>query len=475
LKVNKQPYPLTTSSAKTFVDYLNNIQAHHFTMYSGLQRLEFTRFIALLTSTIDELKEKGGFYEAINSEGFKCIKAVKVFIQEVTEEETVVSKREMEKKLEEQRLQAEMDVLAMLEGNESADIERMAASAHIMAQDSAKMAGMIVEAAAKQQVAVGGQQSKSSSLVTCLRRAFNGLMKDPAMETQKGKKALMKTLRELEKEIHIQMGDLPDEAEKSAITEAIETMEDEIKMDAIAAEYAKRLKAIEQSEKRILRFIKAQGLDNIDDSELALRLSEAGLDVSGWHALLAKSKASASDRDITESEGSTMSAIGNLAAMLSQLQDDVKTTETVESDAEETSRQFSDHLAKVDQEVKAIAVETEHKIQDLAKDLAAEAEAAKTEETEQAISHRLTRNKLLRTLAEIVQELCQPLSVVNCSINMVTSNALGEVPKAQIDILKLAEENTHRIERLMRALKDISGMPDGLRPDAKLQNAINNV
>lgn len=473
LKINKEPYALTTPSAELFADYLNKIEAHHFTIYSGMARLEFTGFIALLTSTAEEILERGGFYEAINSEQFKCIKAVKVSFQEVTEEETVISNREMEKKLEDERLRAEVDVLAMLEGSESDDEGRMAASAHVLAGgDSGKMAGMIVQAAEKQHAAGGGQGTQSGSVVTCLRRAFNGLMKDPSMTTQKGKKALMKTLRALEKDIHIQMGENLDEGDKALVSEAIEVMEDELKMDSIAAEYTKRLKSIEQSEKRILRFIKSQGLDDIEGSELSLKLSDAGLDVSGWHALLAKSKGTVEDRDMAESDAGTLSAVGNLAALLSHLQDDVKGKDA--QPAEEKKEQLADHLAKVDQEVKAITAETEHKIQDLVKDIAAESDELEAADGQAPAGKRMSRNKLLRALAEIVQELCQPLSVVSCSLGMVTSQALGEVPAAQLDMIKLAEENANRIDHLMNALKAISGIPDGHRPDAQSQDAINS-
>ena len=265
LRVDKEAYPVSTRSGRTFVEHLMNMDASHFTIYKDLPRAEFMAFMGMLTLSPEKLREQGGFYDAVNNEKLTCVKAVKVFVQEVTEEETVVSKREMERKLEEQRVQAENDVFALLCGEEGdgSDLQQVAASAHSVANDSSRMAGMIMEVAESEHG--GGQEpSKSAALVNCLRRAFNGLMKDPSLKTQKGKKALMKTLRELEKEILVQMGDGSTATAKAAVSEAIEMMTDEIQMDAIAAEYTKRLKAIEQSEKRILRFIKAHNIDKVE-------------------------------------------------------------------------------------------------------------------------------------------------------------------------------------------------------------------
>lgn len=469
MTVNKEPYIPEGSSATTFLSHLSGMEAGHFTINHGVDKLELSRFIGVVTLQRHELAEQGGFYEAVNHEGFEHIAAVKVRIQEVSEDETVISQQELEAKLQEERAKAEDAAMAMLSGETDPDSEASLSGIHTVASDSDVMAGLIMQAAGKDADLVA--QGNGRAVVGCLRRAFNGLMKDPSIKTQMGKKALMKTLRDLEKQILVQMDDEHDDDAKGAVTEAIEEMRDEIQMDAIAEEYTKRLNAIESSEKRILRFIKSHGLDQAQDSDLALKLSEAGLDVSGWHALLAKSKTgTAEDRALGESEDGTMAAVGNLATLLDQLMTDVEATPTEATPPEEQADRLTQHLTEVNAEVQQLTAVTEHKIHDLVAEI--QADLATPEGAEAAAPQRLSKRKLVKALAEIVQEICQPLSVVGCSLNILTEKMLGELTDPQMDTLKLANESVQKIHKLVDAMVLIAGMPTELDPDSTLQRAI---
>jgi signal transduction histidine kinase len=78
---------------------------------------------------------------------------------------------------------------------------------------------------------------------------------------------------------------------------------------------------------------------------------------------------------------------------------------------------------------------------------------------------RITRRQLLEMLAEIAQELCQPLSVVQCSLDMVSSRMLGEVSDSQMEMLKLALESVTRLQGLVEGLRTVAGVPQSLTPD----------
>jgi hypothetical protein len=472
ITINKELYTVPEgSSGKTFHEHLANMEAGHFTINHGVDKLQFSRFIGVVTLQRHELMEKGGFYEAVNSEGFEHIAAVKVKIQEVSEDETVISEAELKEKLKEERAKAEEAAMAMLTGEMDPDSDDAVAGIRNVAGDSDAMAGLIMQAAGKEGDAVA--QGNGRAVVSCLRRAFNSLMKDPSIKTQKGKKALMKTMRDLEKQILLQMGDEHDDDAKGAVSEAIEEMHDEIQMDAIAAEYTKRLKAIESSEKRILRFIKSHGLDQTQDSDLAIKLSEAGLDVSGWHALLAKSTATAADRALAQSEDGTMAAVGNLASLLDQLMADVEEKPDEEAPPpEEKVDRLTQHLSEVNAEVQQLTAVTEHKIHDLVTEIQTDLAMPEGEAAATGKPLRLSKRKLVKALAEIVQEICQPLSVVGCSLNIVTEKMLGDLTDPQMDTLKLAAESVEKIQKLVSAMEEISGMPDDLDPDSNLQRAI---
>ena len=85
---------------------------------------------------------------------------------------------------------------------------------------------------------------------------------------------------------------------------------------------------------------------------------------------------------------------------------------------------------------------------------------------------KVSRKRMLAVLAEITQELCQPLSVITCSISMVVSKSLGNVTDPQVDMLKLASESAAKMEVLIDNLEKISGLPTDLAPDSAIQRAL---
>ncbi|MFT7487810.1 MAG: signal transduction histidine kinase, partial [Candidatus Promineifilaceae bacterium] len=78
----------------------------------------------------------------------------------------------------------------------------------------------------------------------------------------------------------------------------------------------------------------------------------------------------------------------------------------------------------------------------------------------------------MRVLAEITQELCQPLSVVNCSIDMVKDQRLGSLEQSQADMLDLASTSGQRLLTLINKLGEITGMPSTLNPQEDILSEI---
>jgi hypothetical protein len=75
---------------------------------------------------------------------------------------------------------------------------------------------------------------------------------------------------------------------------------------------------------------------------------------------------------------------------------------------------------------------------------------------------------MLEMLAEIVQEFCQPLSVVNCSLDVVKASTGDTMPDSVKTMIDMASESTERLVLLIEQLKNISGMPSHILPDEKL-------
>ena len=86
------------------------------------------------------------------------------------------------------------------------------------------------------------------------------------------------------------------------------------------------------------------------------------------------------------------------------------------------------------------------------------------------IGLQLTRNELVTHYAELTQELAQPLTVSSGVLDMLNSGRVGELTDSQRELLKMAGESIEQVNRLVDHLKQISGMPESLTPDANILN-----
>ena len=110
---------------------------------------------------------------------------------------------------------------------------------------------------------------------------------------------------------------------------------------------------------------------------------------------------------------------------------------------------------------------TQRKISGLIEAFHADDERRVTDETSRRARH--ARQRIRAVLAEIVQELCQPLSVISCSISMIAQERIGTVDKTQKSLLDLAAQSADRMKTLIDSLRQISGEPKTLQPDADIQ------
>ena len=85
---------------------------------------------------------------------------------------------------------------------------------------------------------------------------------------------------------------------------------------------------------------------------------------------------------------------------------------------------------------------------------------------------KMPRKQLMELLAEIAQELCQPLAVINCSVDMIRGGSLGEVSSTQVEMLCLAAESGSKLQTLIDKLMQISGVPETRSPDASIQESL---
>ncbi len=84
----------------------------------------------------------------------------------------------------------------------------------------------------------------------------------------------------------------------------------------------------------------------------------------------------------------------------------------------------------------------------------------------------LSREELLESLAEINQELSQPLTVSSALVELLSSGRFGDVDEKQREVFSLATSSLQRLEAVVRYLQRLSGVPVNLSPDARLLSEV---
>jgi signal transduction histidine kinase len=100
--------------------------------------------------------------------------------------------------------------------------------------------------------------------------------------------------------------------------------------------------------------------------------------------------------------------------------------------------------------------------------------ALEQEARDRGVGLQLSREELLKSLAEINQELVQPLTVSSALLQMLKAGTAGTLSDAQRELVQTASEGMDRLERLIAYLQRISGFPVDISPDAGLLSEINS-
>jgi len=120
--------------------------------------------------------------------------------------------------------------------------------------------------------------------------------------------------------------------------------------------------------------------------------------------------------------------------------------------------------------VQTVTRTARERVQLLAADLAVDRPAVGRLEAEalrRGVALRQTRDALLARLAELHQELLQPLTVASGVLESMISGSLGPVSLPQQSMLQLAFESIGAVSDLAEHVTELVGYPAGLRPTTK--------
>jgi hypothetical protein len=256
-------------------------------------------------------------------------------------------------------------------------------------------------------------------------------------------KALLERLRSL-------AGDQAAHATEAIMDELVE----ELDMDALASKYMKSRRLAEKDSQKICRLIERAAEDPEQLEELRDRLADQGLTPAGWQELTIKlAPPSAGPGPGGAGGGGAASDGVNEIKVLTLLL--ARIGETIRNPpATGASTDVQALISETGQHLSALADITEKKIQTL--------QTLLTDEEKNPV---LSRTELIEILAEIAQEIMQPLTIITGTTAMLRSLRAGPLSNAQGELLSMIAESGERMIVLVSHLMHLAGTPETTHPD----------
>ena len=484
-----------------FARRIQALDMQSFDLLRGITLAELTHLMQMLILLPERLRAEGTLVEVLARRGVTHIRANSASFQKISESDLVMKKDNlleglagMAATMTGEKPKSVEQIVAFLKGDAgsgdtfaaaSGDGDGKAKGGASPETDAANLADMILKVAdVRQQAAeTAGGESLVDLVVGSLRRHTGELMKSPESRTKQGRKNIAKTLLLLEKKVLDRLREMAGggEAGLEPVHEVMEELQSDLAVEDIAADYMKKRAAMGKAESRLKRYLKRTAAQDPEAvAALQEKLQEEGMTPDGWRQLQVgtKEKAAVPVRLATTSEegfgsggggdgasGGMGDGMKTLAVLLTQL-DSMFGAPGEREELGERRRKFKEIAGKISDEVERTAVVAEAKIEGLSETVVQLAAAAETAEQKQ--QHDMSRRRLLEVLAEIIQELFQPLSVVNGTLELLLSNRMGDMPEEQESLLRLSAKSSQRLTLLSEKLRSICGNPGTLIPDAEI-------
>lgn len=468
-----------TALLRTLLRRWNLLALGSLELKQGMLRDEFVRLVVLLGTAPDEATARKALPQENGQGEFTHLQIRRMSYQAVSEDDVVVKKQTLTttpppppKKKAVQQSAVSSEILAYLQSPISGKLTPSAEAAELASQP-AKLAELLLRSAdiRPETAQVAGGEQLGNLVVGCLRRLHGHLTATPAAKTKEGKKAIRQTLVMLEKEVVEQLrslapADAVAEAE-SEISAAVGEMVGDVRLDSLVSDYVKKREQSDTTEQRLIRYIVArQGKEDRagELDKLQQKLAESGLPPAGWEELQNKSA-------IASLMGGGAEDAPPLAMLLMRLTELLDPAKQLQN-AALSREQVEPIVAQLNTGMNSAMAGVEQKMGDLREKIKAVTALPEASAPGEIQEQALSRRKIIAILAEIVQELRQPLTVISGAMEALSGGHLGNMPDMQRSMLQLALEGSQRVSVIVDSLANIAGMPATLQPDAQILERI---
>ena len=356
------------------------------------------------------------------------------------------------------------NVLAFLKGDAAADVHRSAEDIRQLASDAEKLAELILRAVEIRAAAADtGEGALLAVVVGCIRKVAGELSQSPAARTQKGRRHLTRSLLLLKKTLLDRLrglaGDAAAQAAETCLGQAVAALDAE----ALSAKYAKSQREAAASGSQLRQLISRMEGDPTQVDALRARLLEQGIGEDGWQALAVRT--GQPNVPAGFGQGSGVDEIKRLTALLARLTEAVRDSQAAARPAAPSVAAVQALVNEASRQMTALTPTTKRKIGILQQWLQATT-------PDPGILPALSRKELLEVLAEIAQELAQPLTVVRAALALLREQEAGATNALHAELLGMVEESSTRMSHLVECLMRIAGMPATLWPNQDILGTV---
>ncbi|MEN7973239.1 MAG: hypothetical protein ABFR47_05345 [Verrucomicrobiota bacterium] len=458
MTVDEVPVATVGILQKSLERRLNCLRITGLRITRGISKNELTKIAELLASTKAE-KFKAG----LNQAGLQNAEFKETRFEAVHEGETVANELELIGKSEGNGVLVLDDsecgkgdgatepsvhvdqIVAFLKGDINIEDGNTGEELSDLASTPEHLAQMIMESVAiRQSASQLSGESLGDIVLGCLRRTYDGLRKQPAFQSTQGAADLQKALLLLEENMLEKMrgiaGDSNPELDRQ-IVQAIREMNEDIGFQLAANQYIEHREAIEENKHQLESYVQAKGATAAEEL-----ISGTNFPSAEWRRIIVENR----NGEGKQTAPSIMDSLNTLTMVFEKLENVMKSSENDETRVQDLLGQANDNL-------EGTTHSTKKKLDSLSEQLY----TIEDEDTGTIDNHAqmMNRKELLSSIAEIAQELMQPLTAINASVEMLLSGYVGEVTPDQRNLLSLANSSGDDLNYLMKELIEIVGIP----------------
>ena len=456
------PIASTLSLAKC----LSGLNAQALCFKAGVSAADLHAFLELLLGE-KPARQAAGLADLLIASGVTSIRTVGYTYQRVTENEAVVEKADQ---AESGFTASTASAIRRLLETDTADGGGDPTPLRQVDLGDDKIAADLARIAAPPDAAdLLGPEALTRQTIDRLQRMSDELLEDPANRTLKGRRAIRRVIKRVESDVAERLQRLGADIEAvEMLASRVKELIEELAVDGLVAQYMKLRGEVLAKESKLKRKIQRAAQRGDSERELKSRLVAMGLPAAILEKLAANS----------DVPGGGAAGAGTGAAPAASPPPAAPPAAPPETPLADLLRQLQDTApgaGALPGLVDSILAEMNKALQQTA--LRAEAQMETLKRIVMIPAGRpdnadLSRRQLLMLMAELGQELRQPLTVVTGAIDMLIGNYFGPVADTQKPILEMAAESSRNLDELISRMIRISGMPASLSPDEKVLSRI---